>query len=88
MKINPGFILNEIADETVLINQSEKQTNLARLLTLNASAKLLFERLSGREFILKDVADILIEVYSISMDEALNGAETWIESMKKYHVIE
>lgn len=88
MKINSDFIVDEFADESVLINQANKQRNLAELLTLNSSARLLFDRLSRQEFAFEDVIRILMETYSISIEEASNGAEIWIESMKKHHVIE
>ena len=77
-----------MADETVLMNQAAKEKNLAQLLTLNSSAKLLFEELSGKDFCLEDAAKILMEVYHIPHEQALGGAEVWIESMKQYSVIE
>ena len=86
--MNPNFIISEIADETVLINQTTEQRDFAHLLTLNSSAKLLFEKLSGKEFTQDDASNVLREAYGISEEKAWTGAKIWVKLMEEYKVIE
>ena len=88
MKLNPDFIISEIADEFVLINKNTKVRNLAHLLVLNATAKFLYERFAGKDFTKDDLVLALTDAYGIDMERAKKGAESWLESMVNYNVLE
>ena len=53
MKINPDFKLREIAGETIIVNQGTANVNMTRIISLNASAKLLYTTLSEKDFTLE-----------------------------------
>ena len=50
MRINTNYKLREIAGETIVVNQGVTEANLTRIISLNASAKLMWEKLVGKEF--------------------------------------
>lgn len=88
MKINSNYKLREIAGETIVVNQGVTGTDLTRIISLNASAKMLYEKLLGREFEVEEAAELLVQTYGIGCEQALKDAAVWAESLKKCKVIE
>lgn len=88
MKINTNFKLREIAGETIVVNQGQTDLDMTRIISLNASARLLYEALAGKEFTLEDAAAILIQSYGIPQETALKDAEVWADALKKCKIIE
>lgn len=88
MKINSNYKLREIAGETIVVNQGVTGTDLTRIISLNASAKMLYEKLAGRDFALEDAANVLVETYGIGHEQALKDATVWAESLQKCKIIE
>ncbi len=81
MKIKSNYKLREIAGETIVVNQGTANVNMTRILSLNASAKLLYEQLSGREFTAEDAARLLSDTYGIGEEEALLDARKWMDAL-------
>lgn len=88
MRINPQYKLREIAGETFLVNQGTPNINLTRIISLNKSARRLYEELYGKEFTVEDAQNILLEIYNVDAETALNDARKWVESLKECNVIE
>ena len=87
MKINNNYKLREIAGETIVVNQGVTGVNMTRIISLNASAKLLYEQLVERDFTVADAASILMDTYGIGEEQALRDAEAWAESLRQCGVI-
>ena len=87
MKINSNFKTREVAGETIVVNQGKADVDMTRIISLNASAKLLYETLAGKEFILEDAANVLSETYGISTEVALKDAQVWVEALQKCGII-
>lgn len=87
MKINSNYKLRSVAGETIVVNQGVAGTDMTRIISLNASAKLLYEQLQGKEFALEDAADVLVETYGIGLEQALKDAAVWVDSLKECKVI-
>ena len=85
MRINPNFKLREMAGETIIVNQGHTG---ARIISLNKSARRLYEQLSDKEFTLEDTAKVLTDTYGIDGQQALKDATVWVEALKKCKVIE
>lgn len=81
MKIKSNYKLREIAGETIVVNQGTVNVNMTRILSLNASAKLLYEQLSGREFTAEDAARMLSDTYGIGEEEALLDGRKWMDAL-------
>ena len=88
MKINPNYKLREIAGETIVVNQGTTNVNMTRIISLNASARLLYQRLVESEFTVEDAAKVLMETYGISNERALTDAEKWADTLKQCGVID
>lgn len=88
MKINSNYKLREIAGETIVVNQGVAGTDMTRIISLNASARLLYEQLSGKEFTLEDAAKVLEDTYGIGHEQALADAGKWVKSLRNCNVIE
>ena len=88
MKINSNYKLREIAGETIVVNQGVAGTDMTRIISLNASARLLYEQLSGKEFTLEDAAKVLEDTYGIGHEQALVDADKWVKSLRNCNVIE
>ena len=88
MKIAPNYKLRSIAGENIVVNQGTTGTDMTRIISLNASAKLLYEQLLGKEFTLEDAAKVLVDTYGISIELALEDAKKWADALRKCGVIE
>lgn len=88
MKIKSDYKLREIAGETIIVNQGTASVNMTKIISLNASARMLYETLTEKEFSLEDAAQVLVSTYGISNEQALKDADTWITDLKNCGVIE
>ena len=88
MKISSKCKLREVAGEAIVVNQGEAVVNMARILSLNASARWLYGQLQGKEFSVEEAADLLVAQYGISRERALQDAGAWVDSLKQGGVLE
>ena len=88
MKIKPNYKIRKIAGETIIVNQGTANVDMTRIISLNESACLLYQALSGQEFSVEDVAKVLVDSYGINEEQALADAGKWISALKECGVIE
>ena len=88
MRINPNYKIREIAGETIVVNQGIANVDTTRIISLNASARLLYQALAEQDFTMEDAAKMLMETYGICEEQALKDAEKWVEPLKQCGVIE
>ena len=88
MKINSNYKLRTIAGETIVVNKGAGEKNLTRIISLNASARMMWEALVDKSFTLDDAARLLVETYGIDDAQAQKDASVWVEALKKCGVIE
>lgn len=88
MKINPNYKLREIADETIVVNQGATHVNMTRIISLNSTARMLYEAWMDKEFTTEDVARTLVDTYGIGDEQALQDAAKWVESLIQCGIIE
>jgi hypothetical protein len=87
MKIKSEYKLREVAGETIIVNQGTIGVDMTRIISLNSSAKLLFQELSGKDFELEDVAQVLMENYGITPEMASADAAKWVDGLKNCGII-
>ena len=88
MKINTNYRLREIAGETIVVKQGTADVDMTRIISLNSSARLLYEQLCEKEFNLEDAMNVLVSAYGISLELAEKDASSWINALKDCNVIE
>ena len=88
MKINSNYKIREVAGETIVVNQGTTGMDMTRIISLNTSARLLYESLANKDFTLEDAAQILSETYGIPAEVAKKDAQVWVEALQKCGIIE
>ena len=61
---------------------------MTRIISLNASAKLLYEQLLDKDFTLENAAKVLTDTYGIGRVQAMVDAGKWVDALRKSGVIE
>lgn len=87
MKLNPDYILREVADTWIILPVGETTVNFNGMLKLNNSGQLLWNGLkqgSDRSAL----AEILTNKYEVSFTQALADVDDFIECLKKIGCIE
>ena len=87
MKIKSNYKLREIAGENVIINQGITEANLTSIISLNTSAKLMWEKLINQEFNLEQAAQVLVDTYGKPPEQAMKDAGNWVEALKKCNIL-
>ncbi len=87
MKRSENFVLKELMGSFVLVPIGDAAMNLNGIITLNESAKFLWDAAVG-EFELNDLVDALISEYEIDIQTATEGAEVFLKRMKEEGCIE
>lgn len=88
MKIKSNYKLRSIAGETIIVKQGTRDLDLTHIISLNNSAKFLYESFIGKCFTEEEVTQLLETTFHISRERAENDARIWVESMKECQVIE
>lgn len=87
MRINEKMKIRDVAGEHIVITQSEGTSDMTKVMALNESALLLFERMKGRDFELDDIVKVLTDEYEVDETEARKDAEAWLAEMKKHGLV-
>lgn len=88
MNINSNYKLRQVVGETIVVNQGTTGVDMTRIISLNASAKLLYEKLQGKEFTLEEAAGILENTYGIGHEQAMTDAAQWVDALRNCKIIE
>lgn len=81
MKLKDGFILRTVAGETVAL-PTGGVTNMDMMISLNGTAKLLWERLeSGAEQ--EELVDALLGEYDVTREKAEQSVATFVTRLKE-----
>ena len=87
MKFKEGYKVRSMAGENVVIMQGTAGSDMTRIISLNDSSLLLWNKLQGKEFEVVDVANILVETYKIDSDIAERDAKAWVEKLQECGLI-
>ena len=88
MRINQNCKVREIAGENVVIMQGRNGADLTQIITLNESALILWQTLSGSDFDVEDAQRVLTENFEVDDATALRDAQQWVERMRECKLIE
>ena len=87
MKINKNYKIREIAGEMIVVKHGKGSMDMTRVVSLNRTARVLYEALVEKEFTVEDVARVLIDRYGIGAELAAKDAEKWVEAWKRCRLI-
>lgn len=84
MKFKSGFTLMNVCGEHVIIASGESNINFTKIISLNESAKDVWEALEGKDFSIDDAAKTLTDNYEVEPQTAMTDATAlinqWIEA--------
>lgn len=87
MKINKNFALRNVANTWVVLPLAEKTVDFNGMLKLNESGVLLWKQLEqGAER--ESLADLLVNEYEVTREQALADVDEFIEILIKAGCIE
>ena len=87
MKFKEGYKVRSMAGENVVIMQGAMGSDMTRIISLNDSSLLLWNKLQGKEFEVADVANILVDTFEIDADMAERDAKAWVEKLAECGLI-
>lgn len=73
MKIKEGFKMRRLGREYIVVPESGGLVNFNKMISFNDTAAYLWEALSGKEFTVEDIKQLLLEKYEV--DEEVAGAD-------------
>ena len=88
MRVKKGFVLRELAGEKIISGEGLEQIDFNKMVTLNASAAYIWENISGKEFDVACVVDLLTSRYDVEQSVAENDALGLLSSWKEIGLIE
>lgn len=84
MKIKEGFELRDVCGENIIIAHGIENIDFTKVITLNASAAMLWKEVQGREFTEDELVDMLLKEYEVDSQTARQDVDalvnSWIEA--------
>ena len=87
MKRSENFVLKELMGNYVLVPVGDAAINLNGVISLNETAKFLWDAAEG-EFELDDLVNAIVREYEVDIQTATSGAEVFLKRMKEEGCIE
>ncbi len=87
MKKNSKFILKEISGQSILLPFGEMAINFNGMITLNDTAKYLWENLT-ENFNEESAVNLLLNEYDVTREIALEASKKFIDTLKEVGAIE
>lgn len=86
MKINPGFVLKDIAGSYVIVPTGDNLVDFSAMITINETGAFLWNLLSD-DISAEALADAMCSEYDVSMEDALADVTEFIETLKDKKVL-
>lgn len=88
MKIKKGFEVRNICGEHIIIAHGKENIDFTKVVTLNESAVLLWNKVVDAEFEEKDLVDVLLEEYEVEPSQAIADVKSLVASWKEAGLVE
>ena len=88
MKTKSGFNLRQICGENVIIAEGEENIDISNIISMNESSAYLWNSIQGKDFEVKDLVDLLIEMYEVDEETATRDARLLVDQWKQAEIIE
>ena len=88
MKIKNGFEVRNICGENIIIAHGKENIDFTKVVTLNESAVLLWNKVVDAEFEEKDLVDDLLDEYEVEPSQAIADVKSLVASWKEAGLVE
>ena len=84
MKIKEGFKMRKLGREHIVVAEGSGLVNFNRMVSFNDTAAYLWEALTGREFAVEDIRQLILDRYEVDERtadaDAAKLARDWAEA--------
>lgn len=87
MRIKDNYKVRQIAGENLIVEQGKSQADMTKVISLNPTALLLWDSLSGKDFTIADGAAILVGRYGISQEQAEADVRRWADTLIRCGIV-
>jgi len=88
MRIKKGFTLRNIGADHVVVPEGIEVIDFNKLVSLNNTAKYLWENVEDIDFSVEDLARLLTEKYNVLLETALTDAGSLIKRWNEIGLLE
>lgn len=88
MKAKNGFNLRTVCGENILVAEGEENIDFSNIISMNESSAYLWNSILGKDFEVKDLVDLLIEMYEVDEKTATRDARLLVDQWKQAEIIE
>ena len=87
MKIKDGFILRDVAGQTIVVAVGKRSKSFNRIIKLNPTGKFIWEKLSS-DIERDELVASLVAEYDIDEATASSDADKFVETLKGADILE
>lgn len=87
MKLKSTYILREMGDTHILINEGEA-VNMTRVIHVNESAAFLWRMAEGKDFSEEWLMEQILSEYDATPEQASDGARAMVQSWRENELLE
>lgn len=84
MRIKEGFEIRNVCGENIIIAHGKENIDFTKVVTLNESAVLLWNKAVGKYFTEEELVNILLDEYDVEASRAAedvkNLVNSWVEA--------
>ena len=80
--------MRNICGENIIIAHGKENIDFTKVVTLNESAVLLWNKVVDAEFEEKDLVDVLLEEYEVEPSQAIADVKSLVASWKEAGLVE
>lgn len=88
MKLKPGYLIQKIAGENILITGGSGEVDFSKMLVLNDSATILVQTLIDGEVSMEELVNLLVVNYNVEINQAETDIEELLNELKKQNIVE
>jgi len=88
MKLLEGLVLRPLGRDYIVTGDDLSPVDFSKVVSLNATAAYLWDKLKGLDFSAQDMADLLTARYDVDAQTALADAGQLVEAWRKAGLLE
>lgn len=88
MRTKKDLVLRPLGDQFILVAEGNAVADFTQMVSMNASSAYLWDAVEGKDFELATLADLLVEAYGISKEQAEHDAAVVLDDWKRIGITE
>lgn len=88
MRTKKNLVLRPLGDQFILVAEGKAVADFTQMVSMNASSAYLWDAVEGKDFDLAMLADLLVEAYDITKEQAEHDAAVVMDDWKRIGITE